>query len=104
LLDIPDHGAHRRTDPDTSVEAAMAVDATRLEALVAEAIRAEGTKGATTRELSEILHMDWGSITPRCAPLVRKRLIYDSGERRQWRYGRKGIVWKACNISVDSNI
>lgn len=88
-------GAHRYDDPDTSVEAAESVDATRLEAKVLDAIQGQRERGATTREVSEITGMDWGSVTPRCAPLTRKGHIYDSGERRPGPSGRKGIVWKA---------
>lgn len=87
-------GAHRHDDPDTSVAAAMSIDASRLEAIVLEALR-KCLNGATTRELADILGIDWGSVTPRMAPLARKGLIYATSERRVGKSGRSGIVWKA---------
>lgn len=92
-------GAYRYNDPDTSVEAAVSVDATRLEAIVLEAIRSCREKGATSSELVALTHMDWPTVTPRCRPLVRKGLIYDSGERRKGLWSnRNQIVWKAVHL------
>jgi hypothetical protein len=88
-------GAFRFDDPDTSVEAAESVDATRLEAMVRDAVWARGELGATNSELVGILGIAWNTVSPRCAPLKRKGFICDSGERRPGPSGRMQIVWKA---------
>jgi len=91
----------RRTDPETSHDAAKSVGgktATELEAAVVAALRAFPV-GLTTHELAAELELDYGSVTPRMRPLVRKGLVVDSGERResQNRFNhRKCIVWRAA--------
>lgn len=89
----------RRTDPETSHEAAASIEPSRLEGEVYEALR-RFREGATTRELSKSMNLDWGSVTPRIAPLRRKGLVKDSGLRRLGNTGRKLIVWVVVNPSV----
>lgn len=87
-------GAYRHDDPDTSVAAAMSLDAARMEAIVLEALR-KCDNGGTSRELAEIMGLPGDSVSPRLRPLARKGLIYATSERRVGKSGRSGIVWKA---------
>lgn len=78
---------------DTSVEAAESIDATRLEALVYEAIKDAGANGMTQDELlMKYPSFSYSSITARPASLKRKGLIADSGKRRAGRSGRNQAV------------
>ena len=88
-------GSARRTDPATSHEAAQALDATQLEALVLETIR-QCPNGATGYELDKALPgIGIQTISPRFAPLKRKGLIYESGLRRPGGSGRSQCVLMA---------
>ena len=78
----------RRTDPDTSHIAALTVDATRLERLVASVLQ-QHPEGCTVKELSDILGVDKWSLSPRMKPMETKGMVNRTDERR----GRS-IVWK----------
>lgn len=98
---IPQDGeAHaRHTDPETSHEAAAAVEgdvATKMEQAVVNALQLN-PQGLTTHELVDFTGIPYESITPRMSPLCRKNLVCDSGERRRSNRKRKRmcIVWKA---------
>jgi hypothetical protein len=87
----------RRTDPQTSHAAAASIlpKIPELEKKVLDAVR-RAVNGLTSTECAEVLGMDKWSISPRFAPLRRKGLIYDSGQRRLGRHtSRLQIVWKA---------
>lgn len=84
----------RHTDPDTSHAAAASMRATETEAAVLAALK-KCPNGATASELVALMHGAWNSVTPRLAPLTRKGLIKDSGERRKGPTNRRQIVWKA---------
>lgn len=86
----PPTGGARRTDPETSHEAARSVDVARLEALVLDALK---TKPMTTKELARYLDIHRVSVSPRIAPLRNKGLVRDSGVRRE-----KCAVWEAVSI------
>ena len=77
----------RKTDPETSKQAASTVPVSKLENVVYEAIKAS-PRGLTTDEIEVITGLRPGSITPRIAPLIRKGYIKDSGERRTARSGK----------------
>ena len=66
-------GEVRRTDPQTSHDAAKALDATQLERLVAGCIRKHGPIAAD--KVAQILGMNLQSISPRFRPLANKGLI-----------------------------
>jgi DNA-binding MarR family transcriptional regulator len=52
--------------------------------------------GLTTHEIAELSGIEYGSVTPRIRPLVKKGLVKDSGERRIPAGRTKaGIVWRA---------
>ena len=76
----------RKTDPDTSFEAAASVPVMRLEKLVYNAIK-QSANGMTTDEIEKWTGIRAGSITPRIAPLIRKGYIVDTGERIKKHFG-----------------
>lgn len=83
------HKLHRANATDTSIEAAYAVDTTRLEEIVLTAIRRFGPGGAIQDDiLRRFPQHPYSSITARFKALLDKGLIVDSGERRKGRSGR----------------
>ena len=87
----------RRTDPDTSHEAACSIDGevvTRLESIVEDFIRSKGSAGATGHEIIAATGLPNETVTPRTRPLVEKGRIVNSGEKRVAPSGRRQIVWK----------
>ena len=88
-------GAVRLTDPDTSVDAALSVDATKMEQIVLEAIKGF-PNGCISEEIEKALpHIRASSITPRYRPLMKKGLVVDIGERRPGLSGRSQRVMRA---------
>ena len=84
----------RTTDPITSYESAVAVDSTKLEQLVYEAI-AKSANGCTADEVEAALpNIKANSITPRFAQLIRKGFVEDTGEKRKGNSGRYQRVLK----------
>jgi predicted ArsR family transcriptional regulator len=86
-------GKARRSDPQTSHQAARSVQTSDLEGWVLAALRSQGPQ--TTEQLSERLNISLQSITPRMRPLVTKGLVRDSGARLKGENGRSRIVWAA---------
>lgn len=85
----------RAEDPDTSHQAAQEVDTAELERIVYEVI-ASCPHGCIADDVENRLpQFRSHSITPRFAPLLRKGLIYDTGERRRASSGRSQRVVKA---------
>jgi hypothetical protein len=70
----------RTSDPDTSHDAARAVDASRLEQVVLGTLKTYGP--LTARGVAHLSLVDLQSITPRFAPLARKGLIRRTGVKR----------------------
>lgn len=84
----------RRGDPHTSVEAAKAVDTSRLEQLVYEVI-ASHPNGCIQDDVLDILHdLPYSSVTARFSALKRKGLIEATGETRNGRSGRQQRILK----------
>ena len=77
----PFPGGVRSTDPDTAQEAAVSVDATRLEKVVLEAFKT-APNGLTADELSKRVNLPLNTLTPRIAPLVRKGYLMPTGKRK----------------------
>lgn len=73
----------RKTDPETSKEAARRVDTSNVETLVLLAVQRTGKRGATTKELEKSLGVDRVTISPRMKPLARKHLIRQTLEKRE---------------------
>ena len=88
--------ASRNSDPDTSAAAASSIrgeKANALESKVLDMVKAH-PDGLTGQEVTDLLGLDRVTTSPRFAPLKRKGLIYDSGERRSGPSNRPAIVWK----------
>lgn len=85
----------RKTDPDTSHEAAKKLNLTQLEDTVLSAIQ-QFPNGCISDDVLKTLPA-WGveTITPRYAALLRKGHIIDTGERRKAKSGRNQRVMKA---------
>jgi hypothetical protein len=72
----------RNTDPQTSHDAAAALDASRIEAIVLREFES-APKGLTADELARRLPgLPLNTITPRIAPLVRKGYLMPAGRRK----------------------
>ena len=86
----------RTTDPDTSIDAAISIDPTRLESLVLDAIRHFGESGATMDEVDRALpDVRASSISPRFKPLMEKGFVIGDGRTRKAIYSNKQqrILW-----------
>jgi len=88
----------RRTDPDTSHEAAESVKPTELETLVLNALRSFGSTGATSHELVAETGMEWQTVSPRLRPLIRKGFAVETDKRRPGPSGRNCIVFVAAEF------
>ena len=84
----------RRTDPDTSQEAAEKIDAAHMERMVYEVICMYPNGCTLDQIVKHFPTRGQQSISPRLAPLMRKGYICDSGERRMGGAGRKQRVLK----------
>lgn len=78
---------------DTSVEAAEAIqpEVNRLHQLVIERISSVGS--STDDELEDALGLPHQTVSARRRELVLKGVLFDSGERRPTKHGKKAIVW-----------
>jgi len=85
----------RNTDPETSLDAAISVDASRLESIVLEVIK-RYPNGCICEEIERALpHIRTSSITPRISPLMRKGYVIDTGFRKPSSSGRNQRIIKA---------
>jgi hypothetical protein len=92
---------YRNHATDTSIEAAESIDTTRLEQMILEDIEFSGVWGMTQDDLLAMHpRLSYSSITSRPAALKRKGLIYDSGERRLGKSGRRQAVLKATKFQA----
>jgi len=84
----------RKEDPTTSHEAAQAVDTTKLERIVYEAIQSF-PEGCISDEVLEALpDYRYSSITPRYKALLEKNFIEITGTK-EGRSGKKQRIMKA---------
>jgi len=84
----------RKEDPATSHQAAQAVDTTKLESLVYEAIKSH-PEGCISDEILEMYpNYPYSSITARYRALLDKDLIEVTGVKRG-KFGRNQRVMKA---------
>ena len=88
----------RTDDPDTSRASALAVDTTKLEAMVYETIKKFGEQGCISDQILA-LHPSYpySSITARYRALLDKGFIVDTGERRKGQSGRNQRVLKTLD-------
>jgi hypothetical protein len=84
----------RREDPVTSHQAAQAVDTTKLESLVYEAIKGFPDGCISDEILAMYPNYPYSSITARYRALLDKGLIEVSGVKRG-RFGRNQRIMKA---------
>jgi len=94
-------GGVRTTDPWTSHAAASSINATRLESMVYQVIYRYGRKGCISDEIRSDLGLDNNSITPRFAPLRRKKLIADTGYAKPGNSGRQQTIWITMEFLED---
>lgn len=88
---------YRTGAPDTSVDAADSIDATRLEEMVYQTIYGFGSKGCISDEVREQYpHLAYSSVTARYRRLLDMQLIVDTGRRRPGRSGRNQRVMVAA--------
>jgi predicted ArsR family transcriptional regulator len=98
LLQIPDSGRARKSDPDTAKRAAASVDARSVEGIVVGILRRHEVQfheGLTTEEIAQKSGLSLVTVSPRMRPLSEKGLVADSGLRRKNESGRQAIIWKA---------
>ena len=86
----------RREDPVTSHQAAQAVDTTKLETLVYEAIKSHPDGCISDEILAMYPNYPYSSITARYRALLDKGFIEVSGVKRG-RFGRNQRIMKAKN-------
>jgi len=92
------HKLVRRGDPDTSHDAAYAVNSGKLERLVYNCIHDFGYHGCISDDVRMILKdLPYSSVTARFRALLDRNLIEDTGERRQGLSGRSQRVVRATN-------
>jgi hypothetical protein len=84
----------RREDPTTSYQAAQAVDSTKLEQMVYEAIKRHPDGCISDEILAMYPNYPYSSITARYRALLDKDLIEVSGVKRG-RFGRNQRIMKA---------
>jgi DNA-binding MarR family transcriptional regulator len=77
----------RRTDPETSKDAARSVHVSLLEMTVVSCLKFVGN--STTSEIARWARIPLVSISPRMKPLEEKGLVQRTTERREHK-----IVWK----------
>ena len=93
----PRRAKARRTDPETSHEAAESLTSFTLsdmELRVMAALQQEGDMIA--EDLCYVTGLPWQTLTPRLATLRRKGVIEDSGTKRKASSGRSQIIWRLC--------
>mgnify|MGYP001225935861 FL=1 len=96
----------RTTDPDTSIDAAITVNATKLESVVLEAIKKWGEHGATMDEVEKTLSgIRSSSISPRFKPLMEKGYLKADGRTRKAIYSNKQqrILWATEFYQEENN-
>ena len=85
----------RRNAPETSVEAAKAIDTTNMEKIVYEAI-CGFPEGCIQDDILLVLHQyPYSSVTARFSALKRKGLIEVTDDTRAGKSGRKQRIMKA---------
>ena len=98
LFGTPPHMLVRKNDPDTSHEAAYAVDTTKLEAMVFKAIESFGYGGCISDDVRRLYPTyPYSSVTARYSALLEKGLIVDTGARRPGKSGRSQRVLVSHN-------
>ena len=87
----------RKEGAITSIEAAEAVDTTKLERIVYQVIASHPDGCIQDEVLADLPNLAYSSVTARFSALLRKGYIKDTGETRKGRSGRNQRVLKATN-------
>jgi predicted ArsR family transcriptional regulator len=93
LIDEPPRA--RNTDPETSHDAAEAVNLNRLQNAILGFLDGAGFRGATCGEMAQALGIPRDSLSPRMRTLEAYHLVIETAIRRKLPGGRPQIVWLA---------
>ena len=96
----------RTTDPDTSVDAAISLNPTKLEKKVLDCIKKRKHLGATMDEVDLLLpSVRSSSISPRFKPLMEKGFVIGDGRTRKAIYSNKQqrILWATEFYQEENN-
>ncbi len=92
---------HKKDSPSTSVEAAYAVDSTKLESMVYDAVVGFGKLGCISDEVrAQYPNYPYSSITARYAALERKGKIFYKGDKRKGESGRNQRVIRSYKFKI----
>ena len=84
---------------DTSEAAAASIDAGSMREIAYKAIQHSGLHGMTSDELEMTIGMRHQTASARIRELAMNGRVFDSGQRRQTRSGRKAVVWLAYRFA-----
>ena len=95
LFDTPAYKLYRKTDPETSREAAESLGVSDMEAVVASIIREFGETGAISDQVVDALpHLRYSTITARYKQLKEKGIICIDERKQKAASGRQQhIMW-----------
>ena len=94
LLNWKPHEHARRTDPDTSHQAAASMDPTKQMTIIYVSLVMH-PDGLTAEQIAGATGLEKHAVGKRMSDLVRTQSVVDSGERRDNHNGRKATVWRA---------
>ena len=99
---------YRHDAPETSIEAAEALDVSRLESIVLQVIQESGEAGMISDEVRTHVAIEHGvhsysSVTARYSELTRRGLISFTGSKRPGRSGRNQRVMIASEYQNEEN-
>lgn len=106
LFETPAYKLYRKTDPETSREAAESLGVTDMEAVVASIIREFGATGAISDQVVDALpHLRYSTITARYKQLKEKGIICVDDRKQKAASGRQQFVmWhKDFYVSLNDN-
>ena len=102
LFGTPKYKLHKKDAPDTSIEAAGTLNTKKLEEAVYDAIAKFGTNGCIQDDilgLPQFRNTPYSSVTARFRALLDKEFVFDSGERRIGKSGKKQRVLVANTVN-----
>ena len=95
MRDTPAYKLHRKDAPQTSVEAAYALQTTPMESIVLDCIGSLGQLGCIQDDvLRSLPDYAYSTVTARFKSLCEKGLIEYTGEKRKGRSGRNQRVMR----------
>ena len=105
LFETPAYKLYRKTDPETSKEAAESLGVSDMEAVVASIIREFGATGAISDQVVDALpHLRYSTITARYKQLKEKGIICVDDRKLKAESGRQQhIMWHKNFYKGESN-